>query len=304
MKYVKLFIVIFGISTLTVLAQDGLDSISFRPLDESALNTVIAFFRYDSTLPLDGRTIEKYESRTYIREKIVFTGVRGDRVPGFLAIPKTGNSPYPLVLLFHVGAGSKESWWNPTSFERGQIVTDSLLSLNIAVLALDAQYHGERSINADFLPIDQMCFDKKWYYRYRDGIIQTIGDYLRAVDYLSERQSIDVNRLGVFGHSMGGGMALIYAALDKRVSAVAAAVGILTDPWMFPLSSINIAGGIKAPTLILAGSQDNLISLNTTDIFFSSIGSEVKELALYDSGHRLPEANISRSVDWFVKYLK
>jgi cephalosporin-C deacetylase-like acetyl esterase len=82
---------------------------------------------------MDVRVLEKYGTRNYVREKIVFTGVRGDRVPCCLAIPKTGSKPYPIVLMFHIGAGSKESWWDPMSFERGQSYTDTLLSLGIAV---------------------------------------------------------------------------------------------------------------------------------------------------------------------------
>lgn len=304
MNRFHIIIIIIALSSLSLYSQEIIDSSSYYPLSQEAFSAISAMFHYDTSISAEASVLEKYETRTYIREKIVITGVRGDRVPGFLAIPKTGKPPYPLVLLFHVMAGSKESWWNPTSFERGLFMVDSLLVSNVAILALDAQYHGERSINSDFLPVDQMYFDKKWYHRYRDGIIETIGDYFKAVDYLASRGNINVNKIGVHGHSMGGQTALIYAALDERVRAVSASVAAHSDPWLFPISPLNLAGYISVPTLIQAGRQDNLVSIDATDLLFSSLRAEVKELAMYESGHRLPETNISRCVGWLVKYLQ
>jgi len=304
MKYLKICLILIEFNVVTALAQGNVDSAGFRPLNQEAYKAVSAFFKYDQSIPLDGRVLERYETRSYSRDKIVFTGVRGDRVPGFLAIPKTGYPPYPLVLLFHISAGSKESWWSATSFERGLMVTDSLLNLNVAVLALDAQYHGERSGNSDFLPIEQMYFDQKWYYRYREGIIQTIGDYQRALDYVSENHNIDIQRVGVLGYSMGGAMSLIFASVDQRVKVAVAGSAALTDPWLYPISSVNIAQGVKVPTLLLAGNRDILISVEATKSLFSNLNTKVKELERYESGHRLPEENVSRSVNWLFKYLQ
>ena len=48
-----------------------------------------------------------------------------------------------------------------------------------------------------------------------------IGDLLGAVDYLSERPEMSALPLGVFGLSMGGAVALMAAAQDERIAAVA-----------------------------------------------------------------------------------
>jgi len=303
MKCPVLIFLLFTIFSSIALTQEGIDSSALIPLSQDAFKAVYAMFKSDSGIPLNSRIVERYEMRRYFREKIVFTGSRGDRVSAYLAVPKEGEKPYPLVLQFHVIGGSKESWWNESSFERGQAITDSLLKSGIAVLALDAQYHGERALNNDFMPPQNLYLEEKWYYRFRDGMIQTIGDYGRAIEYLSSREEIDTGRIGVIGHSMGGVMAIIYAAIDKRVKGVVASVSAYTDSWLYPLAPINLAGAIKAPTLVLAARNDNVISLEATDIFFSVLGSEIKQIELYDSGHRLPEENVGKSVEWLIEYL-
>jgi len=288
---------------LNSVAQKSIDSTGYRILSPEALRAVTALFSIDHSIPLDAKILEKYETRTYTHEKIVFTGVRGDRVPGYLAIPKIGKGPHPIVFLFHVSAGSKSSWWDEMSFERGQAVTDTLLEMGIAVLALDAQFHGERSMNNDYLPIQQMYIEKKWMNRYRDGIIQTIGDYERAVDYLSTRKEIDIQRIGVLGHSLGGVMAVLFSTVEKRVVSLVASVAAYSDSWLYPLTPFNVAENIKAPTLLLGGKQDIVIAPDAVKKLFSVLKTPIKELEMYDSGHRLPAENISRSVAWLNKYL-
>jgi hypothetical protein len=71
-------------------------------------------------------------------------------------------------------------------------LTHSLLSAGIAVLALDAQYHGERAANNDYLSLREMYFEKEWFARYRDMVVESTRDYLRALDYLATRPEIDL----------------------------------------------------------------------------------------------------------------
>lgn len=300
---IVLLVSIIFLNLTEVKSQEKPDSTGYESLSPDAFNTVLAFFKYDRTIPLDVRVLERYETRNYVRDKFVLTGVRGDRIPGYIAVPKSGRGPFPIVLLFHVGAGSKESWWDPMSFERGLAYTDSLISCGIALLAIDAQYHGERSMNNDFLSIQQMYFDNKWYYRYRDAIMQTIGDYSRAVDYLEERRDIDLQRIGVLGHSIGGAEACLFAAFDKRVKALVASGAAYDESWLYPIKPINIARGINAAALILGGRIDNIINIENTKKLYLSLGSQVKEIEIYESGHRLPVESVRRSVIWLDKYL-
>jgi cephalosporin-C deacetylase len=64
-------------------------------------------------------------------------------------------------------------------------------------------------------------FSKEDYYR---GVYM---DCTRAIDFLSTREEIDINRLCVTGASQGGGLALSTAALDLRPKLVIAEIPYL-----------------------------------------------------------------------------
>ena len=74
----------------------------------------------------------------------------------------------------------------------------------LAVLALDAQYHGERISANDYENPGAMLFERKWYNWTREMVLQTTVEHRRAIDYLATRPEIDVERIGLLGHSMGG----------------------------------------------------------------------------------------------------
>lgn len=63
--------------------------------------------------------------------------------------------------------------------------------------------------------------------------------------------AVDGGRLGVCGHSMGGGCALLAAARDARIRAVSTLAAADTRP-----SSLGVLDEIAAPVQFIAGSQD------------------------------------------------
>jgi dienelactone hydrolase len=275
-----------------------------QPIGDEAYRAVLSFFDYDRSVPLDPRILSKVETPEYVREKIVFTGGRGDRVPGFLAWPKAGRPPYPIVLQLHAGAMSKDSWWQDDSFERGGQVTRSLLAAGIAVLALDAQFHGERSANNDYLPIQELYFEKQWFGRFRDLIVETGRDWLRALDYLANRTEVDLNRIGAIGHSMGGIVTTHLAALELRVKVVVCCVSALSESRLYPLAAVNFAPRMwDKHVLILAGRSDPLVSVADSEHLFSQIQSSDKQLEFFDSDHRLPETYLDLAVSWLLTRL-
>jgi len=296
---ILLFALIMALINAAALTAQEVDpKAGAKPLDPSTFRAVAALFRYDQSVPLDARVQDRIETDSYTREKIVFTGVRGGRVPCYLAFPKSPKGHLPLILLIHAGASSKEAWWEADSFERGKLLCEKLLQLGFAILALDGQYHGERSINNDYLPVGPMVYDKKWFFRIRDGVMETVGDYFRAIDYLKSRDEVDVTRIGVAGHSMGGMIALIIAALSPNVKAAVGCVAACTDSWMYPATPVNLAQGIQAPTLLLAARSDEFFSVDSSNRLNASLKTKVKKLDFYDGGHRLPEDNLDRTVEW------
>jgi pimeloyl-ACP methyl ester carboxylesterase len=74
---------------------------------------------------------------------------------------------------------------------------------------------------------------------------------------------IDTDRIGIFGHSTGGGGAVKLALEDSRIKAV---FGL--DPWVEPIEENILSQGMSVPSLFIRSEQwevglnnDNLIKL-------------------------------------------
>src|SRR4051812_15767034 len=102
-------------------------------------------FARDTRAPLNVRLIDRMDSAKFTREKIVFDGRAGVRVPAFVATPKDGAVRHPLIVLVDGIGGWKERWWSPTSWNRGKILIDSLIAAGFAVAMADAPASGERT---------------------------------------------------------------------------------------------------------------------------------------------------------------
>jgi dienelactone hydrolase len=278
-----------------------------------AYSILVQFYEYDRDVPLDARVLERDENEAYLREKIVFRGLRHSRVPGYLTIPALDSPPYPCILMAHGMGGSKEDWWEPGSDNAS--LTQELLSAGFAVLALDAPYHGERTFDIDYESIYS-------YIRpniYRELIIQWAVEYRLAIDYLTNRPEVDSARIGILGYSLAGVMAFSLTGVDARIKA--AVIGS-TSPisrhyinligWdetalvrMAPIAPQTFAPAIKStPFLMLNGKTDRFGTLEGVQALYELVGSPTKELVIFDSGHALPADHRPKVVEWFRQYLK
>jgi dienelactone hydrolase len=275
---------------------------------DEAYEAILQFYQYDKEIPLEARVVEKDATPAYVREKVVFSGIRDSRVPGYLGLPKTATGPYPCILLIDGITGSKSRWWEDESWPHGGLATKQLLTAGFAVLALDAQYHGERIAANDYESPGPMYFERKWYNRTREMILQTTVEHRRAIDYLATRPEIDVERIGVLGHSMGGIVTFALNACEPRVGASVACVTPL-NIWgpkeLAVISPFNFARGVgKRPFLMLMGRSDSFYSASEAELLLEMIEGRPKELTFYDSGHRLPEEYVAKARQWFEGHLK
>ena len=60
---------------------------SYSPVDEQTFNTYLNYYKYDKK-PIVSDTIETSETSDWIREKIRFTGVKGDKIIAYLYLPR------------------------------------------------------------------------------------------------------------------------------------------------------------------------------------------------------------------------
>jgi hypothetical protein len=68
---------------------------------------------------------------------------------------------------------------------------------------------------------------RQWFVsELQESLGSTVHDVKFILDYLGQRDDIDMNRIGMFGQSSGGTIAILAAAADPRIKAVDA-----LDPW-------------------------------------------------------------------------
>ena len=151
--------------------------------------------------------------------KVFYDGFEGARICAYYLTPSSTKGPFPVILFSHGYGGNK-----------GQIndyLTWALLGF--AVMALDVRGQSGESIDNKVYPppsvpgyMTKGVFDKRSYY-YR-GVYM---DCVRAVEFLSTQEAIDMDRLCLAGTSQGGGLALATASLDQRPKMVIAQIPYL-----------------------------------------------------------------------------
>jgi predicted dienelactone hydrolase len=128
---------------------------------------------------------------------------------------------------------------------------------------------------------------------------------LAALDYLtgqsSVRTRIDATRLGVMGHSMGGGGSL--AAARARTSLRAA---VPLTPWHTTKSWT----GVRTPTLIVGAENDTVAPVAShAEPFYTSLPSTLDKayLELDNATHSAPtSANVTiakYSISWLKRFV-
>ena len=110
--------------------------------------------------------------------RVEFNGIKGDRVPAFLYVPKDKAPKRPAVLLQYGIGGNKK--------------TDYIVALGkqfvahgFVVLTIDSPLRGERA------PKEKKKVDFFLSDFGRDIFLQYCGDYSRSVDYLLSRPDVD-----------------------------------------------------------------------------------------------------------------
>jgi dienelactone hydrolase len=277
-------------------------------VSDEAYRAIARFYQYDTVVPLDARVVKRDDgAATYLREKLVFTGSRGARVPGWLMLPKAGARPFPVVVILDGWMGTKDRWWADDTWPQGGRLTKALAAEGIAALVLDAQFHGERAEAIGFQPVEEYVCDRCGNAR-REMVVETIVDYRRALDYLATREELDRRRIGAIGFSMGGVMTTALSALDDRVrAAVTCVTPVRPDDakWSSAeISPLAFAPRVRIPTLVLMGRTDALYSQADAEAYRDALGSPEKTLEWYDAGHRLPPEYVPRAVGWLKSHLR
>lgn len=151
------------------------------------------------------------------------------------------------------------------------------------------------------------------------GLGRSLGDLQLAVTALEDSGLAPGARLGAFGHSLGGKLALHLAALDPRLEAAAAhepglgfAHSNWTDPWYLDgdlpdgRDQDELLGLVAPRPFLLAGGGDG-DGVHTLDLFRSARRRWPEErgleLLLHEDGHPVPPYVMTALAAWLQERL-
>lgn len=182
--------------------------------------------------------------------------------------PPVAAGTYPVVIYSHGWSGVRTNSLN-------QI--EHLVSSGYIVIAADHPYAAAATVledgeviyqNPDALPDPEEVEDEE----YREAATQLVdtfaADLVAILDALDQGESgpfdrvvgnADLNRIGIYGHTTGGGAAIEVCLEDDRCGAVLA-----MDPWVTPLTAEDLQLTMTKPALYMRseewlGSEDDAL---------------------------------------------
>ncbi len=259
--------------------------------------TLEAAYAYNASKPLHVKERAVKSETAYVTH-VQIEGPDGEKAEGTFMRPKA-EGVYPVVLLLH-GLTSDEKTMI-------QFFGEPLVAHDVAVLALDAPYHGERK-KAGMDPSQPTVFPI---------VVQGgVREWRRALDYLAVRKDVDMKHVGLLGYSMGSMMGSILGAVDNRIGAFALCVGgdpILPVVDKVPSALRGLAYNVSPslyvghiaprPILMLNGRQDMTMPEAASHRLYAA-AQEPKEQVWYESGHILPPDAGMKAVTWVLGKVK
>lgn len=209
-------------------------------------------------------------------------------LPGFLALPKDAGGPVPLAVILNGTSTSKEETllWGDPFLEQG-----------LAVLALDWPGSGESALN---VPPTPHCDD------FSDGVLAMAA----------QEPALDSQRVALIGFSLGGAVAAMAAANDRRIGALVAVTPPYDPrPWFSRAQPLlrqhlaTLAGGeersarlaasfalpgvverVRCPILVIGAGRDLIVPPEEALRYCAAAGERGTLLWYPDGAHGVYEA--------------
>ncbi|MCS7104788.1 MAG: alpha/beta fold hydrolase [Thermofilaceae archaeon] len=235
------------------------------------------------------------------REEFVRIPSAGLHLAGVLHVPLGVVRPKP-VLFLHGFTGNKS--------EAGRLYTDMarfLCASGYAALRFDFRCHGDSP-----LPFEEY------------KISYALEDARNAANFLKTLSEVDASKFAVIGLSMGGGVAVNLTAGRDDVAALVLLAPALDWPELagratpkieggyvylgglrmkvenaaetMQFSVMNLAEQIKAPTLIVHSTDDEVVPISQSKKFYENLKVE-KKLLEVNGGHVFNDYQVRRQIE-------
>lgn len=155
------------------------------------------------------------ESEKVIHDKVMFVNRYGITLAADLYVPKEAVNKLPAIAVCGPFGAVKE--------QASGLYAQTLAERGFLTIAFDPSFTGESGGQPRYVASPDINTE----------------DFCAAVDYLSTRDDVDPERIGIFGICGWGGMAINAAAIDTRIKATVAST-------MYDMSRVNANGYFDA----------------------------------------------------------
>ncbi len=244
-----------GTKTYTIVDEDRLEK--YNDLGENRKFKIQLWYPSDTVTGLEraywldaGKPLARAMAKDATFPDFLFTQLAKVKSNAYMGAKLSEDlAKYPIVIISHGWRGSKSLHAD---------MAEELASNGYIVVGIDHTYGavstriGDKvlSINYDALPVGLKGekFMKKanqLVNTYADDVIKTI-DFLEDVDKIDDsfKNRLDLENIGLLGHSTGGGAGVRVALKDERVKAL---IGM--DAWVEPIKKENISIGLRAKSM-------------------------------------------------------
>jgi len=199
---------------------------------------------------------------------------------------KSAIESYPLVIFSH-GLGGMRM--------QNTIQMEELASKGFIALAMDHPFDANITIfndgsSADYRSaiVGEVTTEEFWDIRLPQ-INTRVEDVSFVLDHIQEIQvaddgfwsKIDLERVGIMGHSFGGGTAIVASSRDTRLDAC-----IALDGWLVPIEQSIIKKGRKVPFLFMGQTYwTNPVNYENLDTLIAASTASAEKLILDGTKH-------------------
>lgn len=238
-------------------------------------------------------------------------------IPTTIVYPKSYEGNLPVIFIYHGWSSQKSVHENLGTL---------LACYGYFVVIPEAINHGSRG-SIDYW--DQTCGINYFW----PTVENSIKEYPIILDYILNNYSVDENRVGITGHSMGAITTSGILAHHKNIKAAVTMDG--SGAWkeltlnllgtenipnnlafenainnvdlLSPLNNIN--NFKNTPLLLLHGEKDTVVPIKSDKIFYNALKDQYDftdrlNMVTFDRlNHYVTQAYINELISWFNKYL-
>jgi eukaryotic-like serine/threonine-protein kinase len=255
----------------------------YYPVNASRYNLIRKLFDYEKK-PLDPKIIFSEKKENWIKQKISFNSPFGDKIIGYLFLPKNVVQHYQCIL------------WNPHSavYEYGY-------SADWAAEVLYAE--NIKYGRALFVLVPKGSPERKWEYGednpdissnlFRDRVIRWVDEQKIALDYLATRNDIDSTKLAYITTANDYDGYIVPGVENRFKCNIIIANGIFQeDQKILPaeINPVNFLPRYEAPTFVMNGKYDEAVYFSTSVLPAFYLLPKSKKLAVLNTTHVPPLA--------------